>query len=205
MTAAGKQSASSSKRNDIVAAAKELLWERGYEATSPRDVLERSGAGQGSLYHHFPSKLDLARTALHEMAAEESLEMDRIFSEQERPLERIRRYLRRERNALMGCRLARLANESAVELPEFRQPISDFLAEITRRVAASLAEAQADGSLSKELNPTVIATTLVAVVEGGFILARTHWDPRRMQIAIDGAVHLLSHFSNDPKVFDQAV
>jgi AcrR family transcriptional regulator len=33
-----------SKRNDILAATKQLFWERGYEATSPRDIQEVSGA-----------------------------------------------------------------------------------------------------------------------------------------------------------------
>ncbi len=46
-----------SKRTALIEATKALLWERGYEATSPRDMLHRSGAGQGSLYHHFSGKL----------------------------------------------------------------------------------------------------------------------------------------------------
>ena len=40
------------------------MWERGYADTSPRDVRERSGVGQGSIYHHFPTKRDLALAAL---------------------------------------------------------------------------------------------------------------------------------------------
>ena len=59
-----------SKREAIVQAAKDLMWEEGYEAMSPRDVLQRSGAGQGSLYHHFRGKRDLAAQALWELNAE---------------------------------------------------------------------------------------------------------------------------------------
>jgi AcrR family transcriptional regulator len=51
-------------KGELVKAAKKLMWERGYEATSPRDLLEESGAGQGSLYHHFKGKMDLASVAL---------------------------------------------------------------------------------------------------------------------------------------------
>src|SRR5258708_30470245 len=47
-------------KGELVKAAKKLMWERGYEAVSPRDLLEESGAGQGSLYHHFKGKMDLA-------------------------------------------------------------------------------------------------------------------------------------------------
>ncbi|MDC7802356.1 TetR family transcriptional regulator [Sphingomonas sp. BLCC-B65] len=44
----------------LVEAAQELLWERGYAATSPKDILRRADAGQGSMYHHFDGKQELA-------------------------------------------------------------------------------------------------------------------------------------------------
>lgn len=201
MSSSEVKTVSASKRSDIVGAAKQLLWERGYEATSPRDVLVLSGAGQGSLYHHFRSKLDLARAALEEMAKEEIVEMDGIFSAEVAPLERVQRYLCRERHALRGCRLARLANEAAIELPEFRQPISDFLNAITTRLSDSLLQAQDEGALSADVNAKCLATTLVAVVEGGFILSRVHWDPDRMQTAIDGISQLLSRLTTGAYTF----
>jgi Bacterial regulatory proteins, tetR family len=40
-------------RELLVETMSDLLWERGYADTSPRDVRERSGVGQGSMYHHF--------------------------------------------------------------------------------------------------------------------------------------------------------
>ena len=45
-----------SSRDQLTEAMAELLWERGYAATSPRDVMERAGVGQGSMYHHFSGK-----------------------------------------------------------------------------------------------------------------------------------------------------
>jgi TetR/AcrR family transcriptional repressor of nem operon len=54
----------SSKRDQLVEATKELLWEVGYEAMSPRDIQARSAVKPGSLYHHFPSKLAIAEVAL---------------------------------------------------------------------------------------------------------------------------------------------
>ena len=37
-------------REKLVEAMAELMWERGYSATSPRAVRELSGVGQGSMY-----------------------------------------------------------------------------------------------------------------------------------------------------------
>ena len=41
-------------RDRMVRAAIELFGERGYAATSFADILERSAAPRGSIYHHFP-------------------------------------------------------------------------------------------------------------------------------------------------------
>jgi len=39
-----------SRREALLEATKELLWQRGYEATSPRESLAQKPLGQGSLY-----------------------------------------------------------------------------------------------------------------------------------------------------------
>ncbi|GAA2183625.1 hypothetical protein GCM10009785_27990 [Brooklawnia cerclae] len=54
-------------KQKLVAAACALLAERGFEATSPTMVLQRSGMGHGSLYHHYRGKEDLALDAISHM------------------------------------------------------------------------------------------------------------------------------------------
>ena len=67
-----------SKREDLVAATKSLLWDLGYEAMSPKKIMRESGAGQGSLYHHFTGKMDRAVAALNEIEAEMHDDFDRV-------------------------------------------------------------------------------------------------------------------------------
>lgn len=59
-----------STRERLVESARDLLWERGYVGTSPKAILERAGAGQGSMYHHFTGKSDLALAAITRTAEE---------------------------------------------------------------------------------------------------------------------------------------
>ncbi|GJD47467.1 putative HTH-type transcriptional regulator YxaF [Methylobacterium crusticola] len=184
-----------SKREAIVEAAKALLWERGYEATSPRDVLARSGAGQGSLYHHFPGKREVAAAALAEMAAEEIGAVDALFGAPAPPLARVRAYLTREREALRGCRLARLANEAAMEEPALRAPVAAYVGRIQAALRGCLEEARAAGTLAATVEPGSLAALLIAAVEGGYVLARVHWDPGAMRAALDGAVQVLDAVS----------
>ena len=78
-----------SKRDQLVEATKELLWEVGYEAMSPRDIQARSAAKPGSLYYDFPSKLAIAEVALGEVAAEEIARPEEVFSADTPPLEAV--------------------------------------------------------------------------------------------------------------------
>lgn len=181
-----------SKRDAILRATKELLWERGFAAMSPRDVMTRSGAGQGSLYHHFSGKLDLACAALEDMAAEEKAAFEKIFDSRLPPLARIDAYLSRERDALRGCRLARLANEAAIADPKFRASVVDFLQSVESELGKTLAEAKRSGALKPEVDESALAALLLAAVEGGFVLARAFWDPEKMKRALEGARHMLA-------------
>jgi AcrR family transcriptional regulator len=51
-------------RDDVLVAARDLFWERGYEATSISDLEQRTGLNRSSLYQEFGSKHELFEAAL---------------------------------------------------------------------------------------------------------------------------------------------
>ncbi len=55
----GRTARGQATRQRLVAVARELFGERGYEDTSIEDVLVASGVARGALYHHFQSKAEL--------------------------------------------------------------------------------------------------------------------------------------------------
>ena len=58
-------------RRRMVLSALQLIAERGVQGTSIADVLERSGAPRGSVYHHFPGgKDELVSAAMEYMATD---------------------------------------------------------------------------------------------------------------------------------------
>lgn len=180
-----------SAREHLIAAAKELLWERGYEAMSPRAVQERSGAGQGSFYHHFTGKADLATTALSEVANEMQETFSAVLHTNKPPLERVRDYLRLPREALRGCRMGRMTQEQVLSQEVLRHPIASYFRCSEQEISAVLAQAQREGALSEAIDTTDLAATLVAVVQGGYVLSRALQDPHQMDQAIRGALALL--------------
>lgn len=184
-----------SKRDQLVGATKELLWEAGYEAMSPRDIQVRSAARPGSLYHHFPSKLAIAAAALGEVAEEEIARLEEVFAPDQPPLEAVRRYLLLKRDPFRGCRLGRLVHEASIEEAELREPIAAYLDAVRRHVARCLTEAQRSHALRDGLDPNQLAVTLTAMVQGGYVLARAHRDGTMMQRAAEGALALLAGVS----------
>ncbi|MBP2478104.1 AcrR family transcriptional regulator [Crossiella equi] len=55
----------SQRRAELLALAARLFAERGYRATTVRDIADAAGILSGSLYHHFDSKEQMADEVLH--------------------------------------------------------------------------------------------------------------------------------------------
>jgi AcrR family transcriptional regulator len=174
-----------------VQATKALLAETGYVSTSPRDILTRSGAGQGSLYHHFRGKSDLAGSALQEVSAEMRAAADDVLDAEPDPVRAVEGWLTAEREALKGCRLGRLVAEPILTETAIAEPIAAYFRHIQSRLSARLAEARDTGRLNADLDPVDLAAALVAVVQGGYVLARGTGDAGAMRRAQHAAVALL--------------
>jgi TetR/AcrR family transcriptional regulator, transcriptional repressor for nem operon len=182
-----------SVKSDLVNSAKDLLWERGYESMSPSAILERSGAGQGSLYHHFRGKSDLAATALGEISAEVRELNDRTLrSDKRSALANVIEHLVTTRAGSKGCRIGRYANENdVVATPGLGQPIRDYFTAQRESIAAALAQAQRDGDLTSDLNVDDVAVALVAVIQGGYVLSRIYGDDTYLERATTAAASML--------------
>ena len=111
----------------------DLMWERGYAATSPREVRERSGVGQGSMYHHFPSKRDLALAALERNCADLLPATEDLLARPADPMEKLTAYLSRPRPALRGCKVGRMTQDPLVAGdPGLLAPVADAFARSTQ-------------------------------------------------------------------------
>ncbi|MEU5913153.1 TetR/AcrR family transcriptional regulator [Micromonospora sp. NPDC047527] len=169
----------------------ELMWERGYADTSPRDVRERSGVGQGSMYHHFPTKRDLALAALERNVAD-LLPAASELDDPGDPMARIEAYLMRPRDALKGCKVGRMTQDPQVrEDPVLLAPVARAFAQVRVSWVTVLREAVDAGQLRDDLDPEQLANALMAVLQGGYVLAIAQQDPGPFDDARAGALSLL--------------
>lgn len=74
------------RRAELLGCALTLFFEKGYEATTINDILDRTGLSKGAFYHHFASKEELldaftSKLAASMVAAGEELLRDETLSE----------------------------------------------------------------------------------------------------------------------------
>ncbi len=194
--------ARSPKREKLLEATKELLWEVGFEAMSPRDIQERSAARPGSLYHHFSSKLALAGEAMREIAEQDVARINAFFAEEGPPLEIVQRYLELKRDSVRGCRFGRLVNEASIQHDELRGPVNAFFNAIRENLTLKLKQAKEEGALPATVSPEALAVSLLALIQGGAVLARAYQDETLYEQATQGALALLREAAD--KAHEQA-
>ncbi|MDL5159910.1 TetR/AcrR family transcriptional regulator [Actinomycetospora termitidis] len=181
-----------STRDALVEATADLLWERGYSATSPAMILARSGAGQGSMYHHFRGKADLARAAMQHAADEMTTGLETADDPSLPALERVRAFLGSLRDPLRGCRIGRLVQDAeVVDDDDLRGVADQYLHGLEQWVTDVLDAGRAAGELRPDADTAAAAAMVVAVVQGGFVLARARQDAAPQQAAVRGALAAL--------------
>ena len=156
-------------------------------------MLQRSGIGQGSLYHHFPSKRDLARAAVERTVHEQLKVAEGVLIGDLSAHQRIRSYLLRDRNALAGCRIGRLTADEAVTSDEnLLEPVEGYFTGLIELLVSALEELGMPRESARDR-----AAAIVAVVQGGYVLARATGDPERMRSAVRGMAALLEGDKDD--------
>jgi TetR/AcrR family transcriptional regulator, transcriptional repressor for nem operon len=176
----------------LIEATRELLWERGYVGTSPKAIQQQAGAGQGSMYHHFAGKPDLALAAIRRTADEMRAAAEAALSGEGTAYERISAYLLRERDVLRGCPVGRLTMDpDVIASDELRAPVDETLDWLRGRLAAIVQEGRERGELSTALVPAEIAATIVATVQGGYVLARASGSTAVFDAGVRGLLALL--------------
>ncbi len=177
----------------LIESAQELLWERGYAATSPKAIQKRAEAGQGSMYHHFPGKADLALAAMRRSAGQLRDSVDGVLSGPGDPYQRLCAYLTCQRDVLRGCRIGRMtADPEVMASPALREPLEETFAWLQGRLAEVIAQAQDAGTLAAHLDPVAMAATIAAVVQGGYVLARAVGSEESFELAIAGVLALMA-------------
>jgi TetR/AcrR family transcriptional regulator, transcriptional repressor for nem operon len=183
-------------RDRIVAAASELISERGVAETSIDDVLTRAGASKGQLYHYFEDRAALLRAVvLHNADGVLSFvggppdSWTAIRTSFDSMVE-----LQAERRACGGCPLGALVGQLAEADEQARLALAASFDRWEARLRDGLCSMQLQEKLDPRADPGELATATLAAIQGGLVLTQTRRDPGQLAIALDAAyAHLRAH------------
>ena len=164
----------------MVQAARQLIRERGYNATAFSDVLELSGAPRGSVYFHFPGgKTQLAMEAAEAHAHEQVAIIDRAAQQAESAARLTELYVDFGREGMVdsdyarGCAVAPLVTEGAAsESADVGETSHRAFSEMTDRLAFHFVAFGVDRAAAREL-----AQAVLAGVQGAMVTSRALRSP----------------------------
>jgi TetR/AcrR family transcriptional repressor of nem operon len=182
-------------RERIVERAAELFAERGIAATSVDEVLAAAGAGKGQFYHYFRSRDELAAAAVGFRCAQVMAELTEALggvsslAELEWALAGFVAGF--EESGMPGCPIGTLAAEVAGRNEEARRQAAAGFDAWERLLADALERMRHRGELRADAESAVLATGLLAAIEGGMVLSQARRDMASLRIAVDaGITHL---------------
>jgi len=174
----------------------QCFWNRGYEATSVRDLIDQTGLTGASLYNAFGDKRALYQKALDRY-------VDRSVAQRIRhcgilpPKQAIAAFfadiVERSLNDRQhkGCMLVNTALEVAPHDPGFQEIVAKVLNQIEGFFFQHLKAGQADGSITASMPAEVLARHLLGVLMGVRVLARVKPERELLEGAIAPALAFL--------------
>lgn len=179
-------------KDKLIETTRELLWERGYVGTSPKDIQVRSGIGQGSMYHHFEGKSDLALEAIRKNAFDMKVISKERLSQGSTALEKIKSFLLRHRNIQRGCRIGGLTQDPHIVADdEMRLVLGESFEWLHKALTDVIRDGQKNGDFDTGFDADDIASVVSAVLQGGYVLAKASASDKPFHRAINGVISLL--------------
>src|ERR671919_3106052 len=175
-------------RARILAAASELISDRGIAETSLDDVIERAGVSKSQLYHYFEDRSDLLRAVV-------ALNTESVLSDIG-PLDSwkaIRSWLdslvdlQVEGRCRGGCPIGSLVGQLAESDDRARVALADSFTGWEEKLRDGLRSMQEQRKLKRTADPARLATATLAAIQGGLLLTQIRRDPDPLAVSLEVA------------------
>ena len=166
----------------VLEAAMQRFWNNGFEATSMRDLADRTGMTTASLYNAFGDKRTIYRLVLDRYVRQALEACSTILGSDDPPLQALERFFDATVEELLadrlhkGCFVVNTALEVASHDHDFRDVVTKVFDEIEKSVRECVAAGQRDGSILISQPPADLARLALSIILGLRVLARTNPD-----------------------------
>jgi TetR/AcrR family transcriptional repressor of nem operon len=190
----------SEARDRLIEVAFDLIWSHSYMSVSVDAICDKAKVLKGSFYHFFPSKADLAIECMEDHWTRVREKLDRVFSPQVEPLERIRAYCmghyevqRAQKDKcgrVLGCPFCSVGSELSSLDDRVRQKAAEILNRGHCYLESAIAEGQRNGSIEPG-DPRQLSQVLFAMLAGLLLQAKIYNDPEILANVTPRAMRLI--------------
>jgi AcrR family transcriptional regulator len=185
-------------RDRIVAAAAQLVFERGVAGTSTDDVQAAAGVSASQLYHYFADKRALIRAVIaatiDTVLGAQMPQLGRLDS-----LDGLRAWseaivdLKSQQDYQGGCPIGSLVSELADDWPEARADLAGGYARWEAAIGEGLRAMHARGELTAGADPDQLALATLTALQGGLLLTQARHDTVALEAVMDA---MLGHIAS---------
>ena len=153
------------RQREIIDAAAEIFYRKGYSETSVQDVADAVGILKGSLYYYIDSKEDLLFQMLLEVHEDAKSIVTETAALEIPPLDRLRVYIQRhvEYNASNLAKIAVYYHDFGLLTPDRRKAIVGQRNFYEEFVQGLIKEAQQSGDVDPSVDPRLISNAIFGI------------------------------------------
>lgn len=194
---------SNNTRERLIETALDLIWVSSYGSVSVDGICKAADVRKGSFYHYFPSKIDLAITAMDTGFAQYKPLLDEVFSPSISPIECFRKYvllgyemqkeIQAEHGMICGCPIISLASEMAPQDEAIQAKTDEIIGSKIKYYESAIKDMIAEGILPKDTDIKTKAGNIHSFIIGQTVMARIQnsLKPLEPHIVEDGIFSIL--------------
>lgn len=182
-------------RGRIIEAAARLVYKQGVAGTTLEDVKRAAGVSGSQMYHYFPDKEQLVQAVIDYQAdviTGNQRQADLASAEGLRAWRDMVIAQARASDGRGGCPLGSLTGQLAETDPRARALLATGFEQWQAAIGNGLRRAHSAGRLPAGVDPDDLAVTVLAVLQGGLLLAQAQRDSRPLETAVDTLLALVT-------------
>lgn len=160
-------------RTRILEAAREEIFQNGYQGMRIDAILQKTKLAKGALYHYFPNKLALGYAVVDEvLMGHFQTVWEEFFQQHKNPLTTLQQIFVYKAQSFQnaasfnGCPLNNLNQEMAAIDDGFHQRLEKVFENAHMTIVHALEQGQVDGLVRKEIDPVKISMFVFSSYQG---------------------------------------
>jgi TetR/AcrR family transcriptional regulator, transcriptional repressor for nem operon len=186
-----------SPRDRIIKTSLHLFYTNGFHAVGTNQICAEAKVNKSTLYHIFPSKVDMVLAALEIYASDVAQQFRQIAQSSETAAQkieqifelpfRVNQNLYRQFGHVQGCFVGNIS----LELSGQEERVRVYLAQVFETWAEAIEPIVQEIASGQEIDTAQVARSMIAYLEGAILMAKTSNNPQFIQDFAKSATKLV--------------